>query len=317
MFQDLARGRTVPTPPFDKRISERILDSLNPYVASENVKLLLDLTAQKCGVGVGLRCLAGLESDVRANWRPFRLEASMASPETGLELSWKDPLAVIYLIPVPLKLRLHYGIEISCSDKDEVNEDDKVIELVGYDESRYSNVEKEGQSWHASSPARVQLKTPASSVKEFVYRERFPKVRRIGVRVNLWTIVDGNLIAKTSVKVENYGVSKSPTAKEDEIVAEDDVDGGESEREQRESSAEKGKSGSSFSEASVTSRSSSSSSSGSDEVVDRIEEAQGGKKEIVDTEDEDFESEDRNRPARQIHIDHGAVSSEDRRRQSR
>ena len=59
---------------------------------------------------------------------------------------WRDPLAVLYLTPVPRELELHYGIEITFlkSSKDSNGETlvvdearDQVVEIVGYDETRF------------------------------------------------------------------------------------------------------------------------------------------------------------------------------------
>ena len=49
-----------------------MVDSLNPYIASANVRLILDLVASRAGVGLALRCLSFLEMDVQNNWNPFK-----------------------------------------------------------------------------------------------------------------------------------------------------------------------------------------------------------------------------------------------------
>ena len=43
----------------------KVVDSLNPYIASANVRLILDLVASRAGVGLALRCLSFLEMDVQ------------------------------------------------------------------------------------------------------------------------------------------------------------------------------------------------------------------------------------------------------------
>ena len=50
----------------------KVVDSLNPYIASANVRLVLDLVASRSGVGLALRCLSFLEMDVQNNWKPFK-----------------------------------------------------------------------------------------------------------------------------------------------------------------------------------------------------------------------------------------------------
>ena len=50
----------------------KVVDSLNPYIASANVRLILDLIATRSGVGLALRCLSFLEMDVQNNWKPFK-----------------------------------------------------------------------------------------------------------------------------------------------------------------------------------------------------------------------------------------------------
>ena len=63
-----------------------------------------------------------------------------------LQLIWRDPLAVLYLTPVPKELELHYGIEItflkpnrnSSGESLVIDEArDQVVEVVGYDETRF------------------------------------------------------------------------------------------------------------------------------------------------------------------------------------
>ena len=55
-----------------KRKLVKVVDSLNPYIASANVRLILDLVATRAGVGLALRCLSFLEMDVQNNWKPFK-----------------------------------------------------------------------------------------------------------------------------------------------------------------------------------------------------------------------------------------------------
>ena len=96
------------------------------------------MVAHKSGLGVALRNLAFLEIDVHNNWRPFRPNLSFVMDQNGdssLEVSWRDPLAILYLTPVPSELQLHYGIEIEHGMGHDLLE--RVVEIVGYQESRY------------------------------------------------------------------------------------------------------------------------------------------------------------------------------------
>ena len=105
----------------------RVLESLNPYTANSNLALVLDVLAHRSGVGRALRTLAYLEVDVSNNWRPFQLEATFSDEDGSLEIGWKDPLAVIYLAPVPRQLQLHFGIEISFPEDSSM---DSIVEIV-------------------------------------------------------------------------------------------------------------------------------------------------------------------------------------------
>ena len=55
--------------------TEKVVQVLNPYMSSPNLKLILDLAAARSGgVGIALQLLAFLEVDVQNNWRPFKPE---------------------------------------------------------------------------------------------------------------------------------------------------------------------------------------------------------------------------------------------------
>ena len=140
------------------------------------------MVAHKSGLGVALRNLAFLEIDIHNNWRPFRPQLGYvldpATNELALEVSWKDPLAILYLIPVPTELQLHYGIEI---ENDAASE--RVVEIIGYQESRYFR-----QIWHYhhhgsadSGGSTLTLDPEPGSQREsnpepFVYRELFGNI---------------------------------------------------------------------------------------------------------------------------------------------
>ena len=230
---DVARGRCVPVPsklmhssrfsipnsPLNmlhrsssKTSLERIVDALNPYTASPNIRLILDMIAYKSGLGVALRNLAFLEIDVHNNWRPFRPQINFVAstseainPQLTLEVSWKDPLALLYLKPVPNELQVHYGIEIEYGNVTDVQ---KLVEIVGYQETRYFR-----QIWHyqhhgsissveGSTLTLTQDKNIHDENEGFSYRELFqnvhPKTHET-IKVSVWTIIDGQLIAKSTV----------------------------------------------------------------------------------------------------------------------
>ncbi|CAB4056773.1 unnamed protein product [Lepeophtheirus salmonis] len=185
---DIARGRCVPSPPNQRR-AERILDALNPYVSSENIQLVLDLLAYRAGVGVALRTLAHLEIDVQNNWRPFRLGSKVLS-NGALEVNWKDPLAVVYLPPsFPSKLRLHYGIEITFTN--EHTDMERIVEIIGYDETRYYQ-----QVWNSSRPNSVSDLRSSDSMQYVEVFRGIPSGAHVEIAV--WTIVDGMLISRST-----------------------------------------------------------------------------------------------------------------------
>ena len=162
----------------------------------------------RSGIGVALRILAFLEIDVHNNWRPFRpqLKFTQENSDITLEISWKDPLAILYLNPVPNELQLHYGIEIFYGANTE--DCDKLVEIVGYQETRYFR-----QIWHyhrgsvssnlEDSTLTLNQGEKFESQEPFIYKEMFsnilpPKTNEI-LKVIVWTIIDGQLIAKSIV----------------------------------------------------------------------------------------------------------------------
>ncbi len=168
------------------------MESLNPYVSNSNLHLLLDLVALRRGVGVALRCLASLEADVASHWRPFKLEVSKdESDPTSLIVSWTNPLAVLYLTPVPPELSLHYGLEVVYGAGL------TQLWVVGYEDARYHR-----QMWRAAEPGGVDL---GNVEQPMAYNEVFQNFfadeedENSCVSVTVWTMVDGQLIAKSSV----------------------------------------------------------------------------------------------------------------------
>ncbi len=191
---DVARGRCVPSPPYGVAGKARVLESLNPYASNGNLKLILDLVALRSGVGLALKCLALMEADVDSNWRPFKLEVREEEDEevgtVSLVVEWRDPLAVLYLKPVPKELRLHFGVKISFPDK--ASGLDPIMEMVAYDDVRYYQ-----QMWRSAEPGAVHM---GSNKDRLSYLEVFPDfpVDQPAV-VDIWTVVDGHLITKSSV----------------------------------------------------------------------------------------------------------------------
>ena len=195
---DVVRGRSVPSPSkrgggrggrSAKYSAHRVLGSLNPYAASENIRLVLDLVAAKSGIGLAFKCLAAIEVDVQSNWRPQKLSFELGQDD-ALEVSWEDPLAVVYLAPVPKQLQLHYGISVNFSSGCPCPDD--IVAVVGYDESRFYQ-----QVWRSSRPGKVHMNVAEAAL---TYKESFGGIPRqvYGAQVEVWTIVDGQLVAKAA-----------------------------------------------------------------------------------------------------------------------
>ena len=196
---DVVRGRSVPSPSkrgggrgggkSAKYSAHRVLGSLNPYAASANIRLVLDLVAAKSGIGLAFKCLAAIEVDVQSNWRPQKLNFELGQDD-ALEVIWEDPLAVVYLAPVPKQLQLHYGISVNFSSGCPCPED--IVAVVGYDESRFYQ-----QVWRSSRPGKVHMNVAEAAL---TYKESFGGIPRqvYGAQVEVWTIVDGQLVAKAA-----------------------------------------------------------------------------------------------------------------------
>ncbi len=165
------------------------------------------MVASKSGLGLAFKCLAAIEVDVQANWRPQKLRFGFREDTDELELEWVDPLAVVYLSPVPKQLQLHYGININFSSSCPCPDD--IVAVVGYDESRLGRKHAVytcntlsrpisrfyQQVWRSSRPGKVHLKMSDAAV---TYTETFPDIPKqvYGAQVEVWTIVDGHLVAK-------------------------------------------------------------------------------------------------------------------------
>ena len=195
---DVIRGRSVPTPPFKtRRDRAQVLESLNPYQANRNVRLVLDLVALKHGLGLALKCLSNLEMDVQNNLRPHQLrsavdetsEAAAGGRGGGLTVRWKQPLALLYAMPVPRDLSLHFAVEISFPDDFFA---DNIMQMIGYDETRYVQ-----QVWHSSQSCAVDFKGQDT----MSYEATFPNVPLdddTQIVIDVWTCVDGQLVAKST-----------------------------------------------------------------------------------------------------------------------
>ena len=144
----------------------------------------------RSGLGLALKCLSGLELDVHNNWQPSRI--SIKKTDRALEVSWKDPLAILYLMPLPEDLNMHFGVDICFKS---ISDRERLIRIVGYDERRYYQ-----RVWHSSRPSSVEVKMTES----FSYNETFEEIDDFEdiARVDVWTIVDGHMIAKTSGAIE-------------------------------------------------------------------------------------------------------------------
>ncbi len=148
------------------------------------------------------RCLAFMESDVGKNWRPFRLQAKMEKEgksddddaRRSLSVAWRDPLAVLYLAPVPRELQLHFCVEVSFPGGSGV---DPVVEVVGYDDMRYYR-----RMWRSAEPGSVHIGGGGGverGAKEgaLSYVEVFPDFPGgIPFNVDVWTMIDGQLVMK-------------------------------------------------------------------------------------------------------------------------
>ena len=130
---------------------------------------------------MALRNLAFLEIDVHNNWRPFRPQINFVASDSNtsqlsLEVSWKDPLALLYLKPVPNDLQVHYGIEIEYGNLEDTQ---KLVEIVGYQETRYFR-----QIWHYQHHGSISsvegstltLTQDKTETEGFAYRELFSNV---------------------------------------------------------------------------------------------------------------------------------------------
>lgn len=88
---DVARGRAVPVPPDQRRVHTLVPPS-NPYSASPDTRLLLDLLATLQGPGPALRVLAVLEPDIATSWQVSGLTLQFQAE--SLTVYWKDPLVL-------------------------------------------------------------------------------------------------------------------------------------------------------------------------------------------------------------------------------
>ena len=190
---DVVRGRSVPSPSKRgggpsgrgaKYSAHRVLGSLNPYSASENIRLVLDLVAAKSGIGLAFKCLAAIEVDVQSNWRPQKLSVELRG-DGALEVAWEDPLAVVYLAPVPRQLQLHYGVNVNFSSGCPCPDD--IVAVVGYDESRFYQ-----QVWRSSRPGKVHMNASDAAL---TYKESFGDIPRqvYGAQVDVWYFSSTNV----------------------------------------------------------------------------------------------------------------------------
>ena len=188
---DVARGRSVPSPPDNKPV--QVLPLLNPYDTSPDLKLLLDLIATKSGCGLAVRCLATMEPDFAESWTPSGLQAEIEGD--SVMVYWKDAVVINYLASCS-SLKVHYGVEVEemgCSVK---------TRIISHQEVRFMK-----QTWRANNPANVDLGT----LDDFIYHESFDVNSGLGpVMVRVWTIVNGQLISFTEKKlIGNMGYNQN------------------------------------------------------------------------------------------------------------
>ena len=102
-------------------------------------------------------------------------------------------MAILYLMPLPEDLNLHFGIDISFKS---ISNRERFIRIIGYDERRYYQ-----RVWHSSRSSSVEMKMTES----FSYCETFRDIEDNEdiAQVDVWTIVDGQMIAKTSGTVHD------------------------------------------------------------------------------------------------------------------
>ena len=184
---DVARGRSVPSP-LNPAMSEQVLPSLNPYTASPDLKLLLDLLASRAGLGLSLRCLAFLESDLGHSWAPSGLQGEVGEGE--VMVYWRDPVVLRYITLSTSGLSLHYGLE---------------LEIEGSTQTRivsHREVNMNKMSWSKSS-TNVNM----GDSRDFVYQETFhSKAAKTGSKLRVWTIVNGHLISKCEAVIFSVDV---------------------------------------------------------------------------------------------------------------
>jgi len=172
---DVARGRSVPSPVEDHRPCQ-VLPPLNPYSASRDLRLLLDLLATKVGAGIALRCLAGLETDLAESWEATGVQ--LETEEGSLVVYWKDPIVLSYL-PVSV-VKVHYGVEV------EVVGLRTQTRIISHEEVRFMK-----QTWRANNPSAVEL----GAEEDFIYHENFSGLSAVlPCTVRVWTIVNGQLV---------------------------------------------------------------------------------------------------------------------------
>ena len=182
---DVARGRSVPSPVEAKPV--QVLASLNPYTASPDLRLLLDLLAARRGSGLALRVLAQLEPDFAASWAPCGLQ--LEAGEGAVRVYWKDALVTHYLASTS-SLQVHYGVEVEAGGG-------LATRVISHQEVRFMK-----QTWRATQPAAVQLGLGAAG-PEFIYHETFPlcgggeAAAEAAVVVRVWTVVNSQLVTCT------------------------------------------------------------------------------------------------------------------------
>ena len=74
--------------------------------------------------------------------------------------------------------------------------EDELVKIVGYDESRYYR-----RVWHSSVKNSVDL-DKSTETSKLCYEENFPNLRSLTGVVEVFCVVDGHLIANSSITLQ-------------------------------------------------------------------------------------------------------------------
>ncbi|XP_023328164.1 uncharacterized protein LOC111701215 [Eurytemora carolleeae] len=190
---DVARGRSIPTPPNHKRVHP-LLPPKNPYAASRDNALLFDLLATLHGPGSGLRVLSVLEPDISESWEVTGL--TLEFERGSLIVFWKDPVVLGYMPPA--SLCMSYGVELDIpgiSTYTAVLTQEEIIYMK--------------QTWSRENPEKLHLNSPQDLVYHHEFSEQTLEILvGFNARVRVWTVVHGQLISASTSTVTNLLMAK-------------------------------------------------------------------------------------------------------------